>query len=376
VAERCDVLLLVTRMNIGGPAGQVLQLAKGLAGDPRVQVAAGRPPEQEGELVDPEVPVTRAPLVRPVRPITDVRALVAVRSLLRRAEPGVLHTHMAKAGTIGRLAALGMRARPRLVHTFHGHVLEGYFGPGQRAAFLRTERLLARHTDVLVAVSPEVRDELLDLGIGRPSQYRVIPLGLDLDKLLAVGGRSGQLRASAGVGADVPLIGVLGRLVAIKDHATLFHAVAAIPRAHLAVLGDGELRSSLVALARQLGIAERVHFTGWWADVPAALSDLDVVVLSSRNEGTPVALIEALAAGRPVVATGVGGVRSVVQDGETGWLCPPGDPTRLAQLVERVLDRPLDAARMAAEGRLRVADRFGRVRMLTAHRQLYRELLH
>jgi glycosyltransferase involved in cell wall biosynthesis len=287
---------------------------------------------------------------------------------------------MAKAGTIGRLAALttGSRRRPRLVHTFHGHVLQGYFAGPQQRAFVQFERFLAKHTDVLIAVSPEVRDELLDLGIGEPGQYQVVPLGFNLAPLLAVGtpdGPVGRLRALIGLPENIPLAGTLGRLVPVKDHATLFSAVAIVPGLHLAVLGDGELRATLEQLARDLGISDRTHFTGWWADVPSALADLDVVALSSRNEGTPVALIEALAASRPVVATDVGGVRHVVQDGETGWLCGAGDAAGLARLLQRVTDQPEISARLAEAGRLRMAQRFGYERLLAEHRALYEGLL-
>ncbi|MGH9105493.1 MAG: glycosyltransferase [Acidimicrobiales bacterium] len=376
-----SILLLVTRMNIGGPAQQVLLLAKGLSPELSVTVAAGSPAGREGELADPGVPVQRAPLVRPVRPATDLRALASITRLVRGGGFRLVHTHMAKAGTIGRVAALlGTRreGRPKLVHTFHGHVLEGYFAGPEQRAFLQLERMLARRTDALVAVSPEVRDSLLDLGVGRPSQWRVIPLGLDLHGCLAVGPRDGsvgKLRSALGLPGDVPLIGVLGRLVPVKDHASLFTALATIPEAHLAVLGDGELRAPLEALARDLGIAGRTHFTGWWADVPGALGDVDVVALPSRNEGTPVALIEALAACRAVVATDVGGVRHVVQDGETGWLCPPGDAGALASRLQRVLSDPAGQARLAYEGRRRVAERFGQARMVGEHLELYRELL-
>ena len=377
---RAQVLLVVTRMNIGGPANQVLVLAKGVASEFTTLLAAGGPGEREGELTDPQVPVRRVPLVRPVRPAADLHALTSIRRLMKDSEPCLVHTHMAKAGSIGRLAALSSSRshRPKLVHTFHGHVLQGYFGGAQQRGFLQMERFLARHTDALVAVSPEVRDELVDLGVGKPSQYLVIPLGLDLDRFSVVGprgGAPGQLRRALGLSAGTPLAGAVGRLVPVKDHATLFKALAATPELHLAVLGDGELRATLEGLARDLGIAGRTHFTGWWADVPSALADLDVVVLSSRSEGTPVALIEALAAARPVVATDVGGVRHVVQDGETGWLCRPGDPEGLAELLRRAISEPVAANRLAEEGRRRVALRFGGDRMVADYVTLYRELL-
>jgi len=368
-------------MNIGGPARQVLLLAKSLGPQLPMVLATGRPGRDEGELTDPSVPVRRVPLVRSISPGADFRALVSVRALLRETGPGLLHTHMAKAGTVGRMAvlsALGRHARPRLVHTFHGHVLEGYFSSSQQRAFLEMERFLARRTDLLIAVSPEVRDELLDLGVGKPEQYRVVPLGLELGQLLEVGtpgGPPGKLRSAIGLSPGVSLIGVLGRLVPIKDHSTLFHAMLEVPEAHLAVLGDGELRYKLETLARTLHIADRVHFMGWWLDIASALPDIDVVALSSRNEGTPVALIEALAAGRPVVATDVGGVRHVVQDGETGWLCPVADPDAFGQLLTQALNDPVTAERLANEGRRRVTERFGADRMVADHLALYRELL-
>jgi len=379
-AARTRVLRLITRMNIGGPARQAILLTKGLSAEFPTVLAAGRPVQVEGVLTDPDVPVRHVPLVRPVRPTTDLRCLIAVRRLLQGSGASLVHTHMAKAGTVGRLAALpsGRRRRPRLVHTFHGHVLQGYFAGPQQRAFVQFERFLAKHTDVLIAVSPEVRDELLDLGIGKPAQYRVIPLGFDLAPLLAVGtpgGPAGRLRAALGIAENVPLAGTVGRLVPVKDHATLFSALVSVPGLHLAVLGDGELRATLEALASELGIADRTHFTGWWTDVPSALADLDVVVLSSRNEGTPVALIEALAAGRAVVATDVGGVRHVVQDGETGWLCGPGDSAGLARLMQQVISEPEASGRMAEAGRLRVAARFGYERLLAEHRSLYEDLL-
>lgn len=362
-------------MNIGGPARQVLLLQRRLPPELRPVLAAGTPPAHEGELSAPDVPVRRLPLVRPLRPAQDLAALAATRRLVGELAPGIVHTHMAKAGAIGRLAAVSVAGRPRRVHTFHGHVLEGYFGAAQQRGFLELERLLARATDVLVAVSTEIRDELVDLGVGRPGQYEVIPVGIDLGPYLAVERPRGALRSALGLGRDVPLAGVLGRLTPVKDHATLLRSLVEVPALHLAVLGDGELRSDLEQLASALGVAERVHLTGWWHDVPGALADLDVVALSSRNEGTPVALIEALAAARPVVATDVGGVRSVVEDGTTGWLRPPGDPAALAGALAEVLADPAEARSRAARGRAQVTGRFGAGRMVADHAALYEQLL-
>lgn len=373
--RKWQVVRVVTRLNVGGPARHALLLTRLLAGEHPTLLAVGRVSSREGEMTDPEVPIVRVPLVRPIRPVTDLDALMSVRSLLRRTAPRIVHTHMAKAGVVGRIAALGLRERPHSVHTFHGHVLDGYFSPPAERLFLEIERRLARHTDILIAVSIEIRDALLDLGIGRPEQYRVIPVGLDLDPYLAVVGRSGEIRAKFGLSDDVPLIGTIGRLVPVKDHLTLFRALQRIPHAHLAVIGDGDRRSALEASVRTMGIGDRVHFTGWCKEVPSALADLDVVALSSRNEGTPVALIEALAAARAVVATDVGGVRSVVADGQTGLLVGPADSVALSDAMSKMLRDPDMRHRMGDAGRKDVRMRFGKERLVQDMRTLYGQLL-
>lgn len=372
---RPTVLRLITRLNVGGPARHALLLTRGLANTFPTVLATGRPAPSEGELTDPEVPVSRVPLVRPLRPRSDVAAFVAVRALAAQSGVRLVHTHTAKAGAIGRLAARSLPRRPRTVHTFHGHVLDGYFsGPVERA-FVETERALARTTDVLLAISPEIRDELLDMRVGRPSQWHVIPLGLDLDEFLAVQRPTGKLRSDLGLPDDIPLLGVVGRLTAIKDHETALRALELLPGVHLALVGDGELRATIETSVARQGLSDRVHFTGWRDDMASVLSDLDVVVLSSRNEGTPVALIEALAAARPVVATDVGGVKAVVVDGVTGVLIPPGDAAALAVAVESLLQSPSRGAALAAAGRAHVAATFGSDRLLSDIRDLYAELL-
>lgn len=373
--SRRRVLRLITRLNVGGPARQALLLTRSLADDFPTRLAAGRPAPSEGELDDPAVEVTRVPLVRPLDPRRDAAAVRITRRLMNHDGVAIVHTHMAKAGAVGRIAARSLVRRPRAVHTFHGHVLDGYFAPGTEQAFIQTERWLARTTDVLVAISPEIRDALLDLSIGRPAQYHVVPLGLDLDPYLAVDGPVGTFRADLGLGPEVPLVGVIGRLVPIKDHATLLLAIDQLPGVHLAVVGDGEMRASLEARVAEMGLGGRVHFTGWRVDMPAVLADLDVVALTSRNEGTPVALIEALAAARPVVATEVGGVASVVRHEETGLLAAAGDHRRISEAITRLLADPPHARRLALAGREHVVHQFGARRLVEEIRALYEDLL-
>jgi glycosyltransferase involved in cell wall biosynthesis len=323
-------------------------------------VAAGRASELEGELTDSEVHVQRVPLVRSIEPATDQAALRAVRRLVRSQSHHIVHTHMAKAGAIGRIAARSVRPRPATVHTFHGHVLEGYFTARMERGFIAAERRLARLTDVFIAVSPEIRDQLLDLGVGRSDQYQVIPLGLDLAPFFAVTpDREGPLRRHLGLTATTPLLGALARLEPVKDHATLLRAMVRLPEAHLAVLGDGALRGELERLAVDLGIERRVHFLGWRQDVPAVLAELDVVALTSRHEGTPVTLIEAAAAGVPVVATDVGGVSQVVVHDRTGSLAPAGDIDTVARELARLVRDETTRRRLGVAAAAHAHSEFG-----------------
>ncbi|MEA2703770.1 MAG: hypothetical protein QOD63_1715 [Actinomycetota bacterium] len=374
VSSRHRVLRVVTRLNIGGPARQALLLTRDLGDAFPTTLAAGHPTASEGELSDPAVPVRYVPLVRPVRPQVDARAWWALRRLLAETGATLLHTHMAKAGTLGRTAAFATSPRPRTVHTFHGHVLEGYFSPAVARGFVAVERALARRTDALVAVSADVRDALLDLDIGRPGQFHVIPLGIDLSAYLAVGGPDGAFRRRLGIGPATPLIGTVGRLVPIKDISTLLRVMTRLPEAHLAVVGDGELRPQLEGEASDIGVADRVHFVGWVTDMTemaGVLADVDAVALTSRNEGTPVSLIEAAAAARPAVATDVGGVSRVVADGVSGYLAPPGDVDRIAGLLQSLLADPAARRRMGDAGRRLAANRFGQERLLADIRDLY-----
>ncbi len=349
----------------------------------------------------------------------------------------LVNTHMAKAGALGRMAALSTRVRPILVHTFHGHVLEGYFPTLPSRALIGLEWALAHKTDALVAVSSEIRDELLSLGIGKPWQWHVIPLGLDLDGYLSiplpedtssyVSARRSTLRDTLSIPRNALLLAIIGRLVPVKNHSTALRALAAgtlppgvsptgsLPsngpssysRAkdaslatgaytsgssaagssvtgtsaddsfaiHLLVVGDGELRTRLEEEARSLGVASRVHFLGWRTDIPEILAQTDIVVLTSLKEGTPAVLIEAAAAGRPVVSSDVGGIRSIVEHKETGLLVPPGNPIELALSIRFLADHPQLRRAMGIRARRIAVDRFGTRRFVRDTADLYYDLL-
>jgi glycosyltransferase involved in cell wall biosynthesis len=267
---------------------------------------------------------------------------------------------------------------PTVVHTFHGHVLRGYFSPPKQALFRRLEALLSRAADALVAVSESVKQDLVALGVARADKIRVIPLGLELRPLAAPLPR-GVLRREAGFAEGTPLVGMVGRLVPIKDVPGFLRAARLVlaerPSVRFALVGDGEERPALEALAAELGLGQAVHFFGWRQDLGPVYGDLDVVVNASRNEGTPVALIEALAAARPVVATDVGGTPDLLGRGAHGRLVPPGEPEALARAILETLDQPEPARLRACEGREHVMATHSSERLLRDMDALYRELL-
>lgn len=375
---------IIARLNVGGPAQHAIFLSAGL--DPArfvTTLITGTAGSHEGDLTAEArargvTPVCIPELGRRIHPTYDLVALGKLVTLLRRLRPDLVHTHTAKAGALGRVAAL-LTGAPAILHTFHGHVLDGYFSPSLSRLFLQIERALARITDRIITVSPQVRRDLLARGVGRPEQVEVIPVGLDLDRFLHGAASPAHLRQTLPISAGAPLLGIVGRLVAIKDHSTLFQALVLLqsqgPSPHLIVVGDGEGREALARMAQELGLAPRVHFLGWRNDLEAILGELDVVICCSKNEGTPVALIEAMAAGVPVLATDVGGVGDLILHGETGWLVPPGDPPALSRAIRDLLADPERRARPLPAARRLVLERHDVNTLLHRMEALYEALL-
>ena len=391
-ATPARVARIITRLNIGGPSIQAARLTTAL--EPfgfTTRLLHGRLGIGEGDMTYllPAGANTAFidTLCRPLSPIDDLRAIVRVYRELRQWQPHIVHTHMAKAGLVGRLATVGYNLtrgsapRARVVHTYHGHVLEGYFNPLMTRVFITIERLLARVSHRIVAISPAIRRELLDVyRIGRAEQYRVVALGFDLAPFAAIDDRA---RAEARRVLDIPggavVVATVGRLTAIKQHRRFLEAfrvaAGAHPEALALIAGDGERRVELETQARSLGIADRVRFLGWRRDLPTIYGATDVFLLTSRNEGTPVALIEAMASGVPGVSTDVGGVQDVIGTPATGILAPSGDVAALAAGVSRLLADRDEREAMGARARQRVLARYGIERLVAEIAALYRDVL-
>jgi glycosyltransferase involved in cell wall biosynthesis len=373
----------IARLNLGGAAQQVIELAAGqIERGHRAVIAAGRLADGEEsmefrahELGVPVVPVPE--LQRELSLRRDLAAAGRLRLLLRAERPHVLHTHAAKAGAAGRFAAVvaGRARPPARVHTFHGHVLRGYFGPRRQRAFLAVERALARATSALVAPSAEVRDDLVALGVAPAQRFEVIRYGFSFPE----GGSAERVRGELGVEVGTFVVGWVGRLTDVKRPLDLVRVLAALhdrgADATLVLVGNGPGRPAVESLAAELGVTSRCRVVGYRRDLADWFAAFDALLLTSANEGTPVSALEALAAGRPVVATDVGGVPAVVEHGETGFLAAMGNVDELADGLARLAGDPELRRRLGEVGAERVRQRFGRERMIDEVEALYRRLL-
>lgn len=378
------VLRIITRLNVGGPAIHAILLTSGLNKEPfHPLLLTGQEEAAEGNMLDLAAargvkPILVPELSREVSPDRDLAALLKLLRFIKKEKPSIVHTHMAKAGTLGRLAAK-IAGVPLIFHTYHGHIFHSYFSPIKARVFVGIERVLGRFTDTIIVVGERQRQEIAAYGIAPIQKLAAIPLGLELEPFLVAEGHRGELRQELGLGAQTPLVGIVARLVPIKAHEYFLQAARLVREeiggAKFLVVGDGERRGELEGLAESLGLKGEVLFLGWRRDLPRVYADLDVVVLSSLNEGSPVSLIEALAAARPVVATDVGGVGEVVVDGETGLLVPPKDAAALAQAILTLLADPQRGRRLGLVGRQRVYPQHAAERLVHDIEKLYRSRL-
>lgn len=364
-------------MNLGGPARQVL------ASDPllcqrghEVVVFAGSPEPGEGDLLgalrERGVDVRRVPgLSRGINPAKDLVALRSLRRELKALAPDVVHTHASKAGLVGRRAARVLAGHAALVHTFHGHVLEGYFPPFLSKRLIKTERSLAGVTDRVLAVSHATADDLVRLGVVGEEKLSVVAPGVELERLLELPLRSpgavlesqpGGPRALLGISPEALLVGVVGRLAEVKQPERALEAFAALAARHaqaeLVFVGDGEGRRDLERRIEALGpeLSGRVHMAGRLEDPAAIFGDLDLLLMSSRTEGLPVALIEAHAAGLPAVAPAVGGVAEVLAHDRTGYVAT--EPEELGFHLDTLLASADMRYVFGQRARMRVATRY------------------
>jgi glycosyltransferase involved in cell wall biosynthesis len=384
------ILRVINRFNIGGPTYNAAYLSKYLPSDYETILVGGSPQAHEahsGYILDQlGVPYTEIPeMGRRVRLLDDWRAFRKLCAIIRQVQPDIVHTHAAKAGALGRIAARWCGV-PVVVHTYHGHVFSGYFTSFKNTLVKSIERMLGRMTTAVIAISPIQRKEISELhGIVPMRKMHVIPLGFDLSRFETdQDTKRAQFRTQYGLQDNQVAVGIIGRLTAIKQHELFLKsfgiAASSQPLLVAFVVGDGERMQELQAMwrsiAAQYGLAsDRLQFTSWIKAVDMALAGLDLVAMTSLNEGTPVSLIEAQAACKPVITTDVGGVADCVDENRSGLIVRSHDPIVFADAMIHLANDANHRAAMGRLGRTFVTDRYSYVRLVNDVAQLYDDLL-
>jgi glycosyltransferase involved in cell wall biosynthesis len=370
---KIKVMQIIARMNVGGPAVIVADLMRGLDSARFNQVlVTGYCDENEAdylETVATDVEAVRVGgLGRSISPMADLRAFFSLVSMIRRERPDVVHTHTAKAGVLGRLATILSGSKALRIHTFHGHLLHGYFAGWKVQLVIAIEKFLATKTDVLIAVGNQVKDDLLTARIGRANQYKVffpgLPAPADIDQQLA--------RKNLGLDAQTIYCTFVGRLTQIKRPDRLLDVAAACVARdldlHFLIAGEGELFESSKARAMRENLP--VTFLGWRSDIDQLFAASDMAILTSDNEGIPLTLIQAAFAGIPIVATKVGSIADIVVDGETGFLTAPQAGAMASALSALVTDEEL-RFELGSLGKVHAQRYFSLEKSLADHSSLY-----
>lgn len=389
--RRIKVMHVITRMDMGGSAQNTLLTCLGLNKrlyDVLLVFGPGTESEMtplEEEIVTGRLELARKSgvrclmvdgLLRRIDPLKDMATAFSLWRLCRRERPDIVHTHTSKAGILGRWAAF-LAGVPAIVHTPHGHVFFGHFSIGFSRLFYLAEKLTEPVTDMLVALTQGEKKDYLDLGLTRGHKMATVHSGVDTRLFAPVEVDNAEKRASLGLRPDGPVVGSVGWLLPIKGPDLLLEAMARVwkemPDARLLFIGKGFLEKKLRKRAADLGMSDRVCFAGWRDDIPEILQIMDVFVLPSRNEGMGRAIVEAMAAGKPVIGTDVGGIPDLIVNGRNGFLVPAENALALAEAIIQILmDRNL-AAQMGAEG-TRQAGRFDLKAMHEQVSRLYETL--
>jgi glycosyltransferase involved in cell wall biosynthesis len=385
------IVHIITRMDRGGSAQNTLLTCLALSGRYEQVLVYGlslesQMTERESRSVERSIHeaekrgvkiIRLSSLVRRIDPARDLSALFSLWRLMIREKPDVVHTHTSKAGILGRCAAR-LAGVPAVVHTPHGHVFYGHFGPLASKIYLLVERIMVLITDRLIALTQGEKNDYIALSVCGPQKIITIHSGVNLDHYLNVKVNVQRKRKSLGLKPEGLVVGTVGWLLTIKGPMYLLKAMEEVwkgcPETSLVYAGKGDLEEELRKEASRMGVSEKVWFLGWRDDIPEIMNILDIFVLPSLNEGMGRVLVEAMAAGRPVIASNVGGIPDLVYQGKNGLLVPPADPKALAREVEFLISNPDKRREMGDKGR-EIAMRFGTDSMVKKIDQLYLELL-
>jgi len=390
------VLRIINRLNLGGPSYNVAYLSKYLSDKYETKVLSGYKDESEASsdfiLENLGIEAEYIPgMERAINPRNDYKAYRHIYKIIKEYKPDVVHTHASKSGFLGRLAAANLKV-PVIVHTFHGHVFHSYFGKLKTRMFIELERYLARRSTKLIAISPAQRLELVEsFSIAKKEKFEIVRLGFDLQRFQEdmVEKRS-SFRNEFSILDDEIAIGIIGRLVPIKNHTFFLNVINRVrnstdKKIRVFIVGDGESRADIEAQASQLNLdfsTEKDHkhrkilcFTSWRKDIDRINAGMDIIALTSLNEGTPVSVIEALASTNPVISTKVGGVEDIVQENESGLLYDLDDESGFADGLLTLISDSDMRKKMGEIGKQFVLEQYHYLRLAREVEQLYDKLL-
>lgn len=391
------ILRIHNRLIVGGPSHNVTLLTAYLSPEFETKLLVGKkdPAEKDATYIADQlglVPVEIKEMRRSILPFYDIIAYFRIKKIIKEYKPDIVHTHASKSGAVGRLAARSCNV-PLIVHTFHGHVFHSYFSPFMSKVIVRFERFFAKRTDAIIAISDSQKHELTEVyKIAPAEKVFTVPLGFNLDKYCVDQDKKKIIfQNKYGFENDEVIVGIIGRLVPVKNH-EMFLEMAAIVKSNtkknvrFAIIGDGESRAGIEKKAGELGLSYSyfitnpkektdVLVTSWETEIDQALAGLDIVVLTSHNEGTPVSLIEAQSAYIPVVSTNVGGVEDIVMHGETGFITEVSEVQLFADYVVKLIEDKALRDRMGKCGYDNVVKRYSKQRLITDMRNLYLSFL-
>ena len=374
------IFIIQSRLVIGGPAKQTVLLSRALRKyDYDTVLISGSGDKHEKQLFDFikeddfQFHIIKE-MGREIHFYDEITSFIKLCLYIRKYRPLIVHTNTAKAGAIGRIAGWVMRV-PVLIHTFHGHVFHDYFSPIKTKVFIWLERMLSKISDIIIVISPLQYKDIVEVyRVSPPQKTRIIPLGFELDEFIAISPKN--LNA---LDREVTTIGIVGRLVPIKNHKFAIEVVERLLKKgnniKLKIIGDGELKEELNAFIQKRQLNDHIQITGWVLDVVEIYKEIDILILTSKNEGTPVTIIEANASGLPVVATNVGGVADIIKDGENGFLVEPGDIDTFTERLERLVKDVSLRKAMGEKGLKVVSEKYRQERLINDIKNLYDEIL-
>ena len=388
------VLRIINRLNLGGPTYNAAYLSKYMAPEFETLLVAGMKDESEAssEFITEQLglePIFIEDMHRSLHPVKDLKSYNQIVKIIREFKPDIVHTHAAKSGTLGRLAAIN-EGVPVILHTFHGHIFHSYFSPLKTKIFLNIERYLSKKSSKTIAISNKQFEELCqDFKIDKPEKFEIVPLGFDLTRFSENKEENRKVfRQKYLIKEDEIAIGIIGRLVPVKNHALFLEAFKGAKaktdkKIKAVIIGDGELKEEIFAKAEELNLEINhnnpdetdIVFTSWIKEVDKALPGLDIVALSSLNEGTPVSLIEAQAAGIPIVSTRVGGIEDVVIENKTALLSDKRDVAAFNNNLTKLINNKTSRDLFSKNGPSNVKEKFSYNRLVSDMKMLYNKLL-